>query len=84
MDAIRRASIGFGILVVVWIAVYWWWQPTGKAIAFDPEAAEARVSPGLKPPESSRPTEPPPPVSRAEPPAVRPPEPAIVPEAPAR
>lgn len=43
MDAIRRASLGFGILVVVWIAVYWWWQPAGKSIAFDPEAAEARL-----------------------------------------
>lgn len=43
MDAIRRASLGFGILVVVWIAVYWWWQPSGKSIAFDPEAAEARL-----------------------------------------
>lgn len=35
MDAIRRSSIGFGILVAVWIAVYWWWEPKPRAIAFD-------------------------------------------------
>lgn len=39
MDAIRRSSTGFGILVVVWIAVYWWWQPAGRTIAFDTDAA---------------------------------------------
>lgn len=43
MDAIRRSSIGFGIMVVVWVAVYWWWQPSARSIAFDPEAAEAKL-----------------------------------------
>lgn len=81
MDAIRRASIGFGILVVVWIAVYWWWQPTGRAIAFDSEAAEARVGSVSTSPESSRAEDSPRPVSQAEPTSQRPPEPAGVPEA---
>lgn len=43
MDAIRRASIGFGFLVAVWILVYWWWQPSSSRIAFDPEAADAKL-----------------------------------------
>ncbi|MBX3361907.1 MAG: LysM peptidoglycan-binding domain-containing protein [Phycisphaeraceae bacterium] len=46
MDAIRRASIGFGFLVAVWILVYWWWQPSSSRIAFDPEASAAKLVEG--------------------------------------
>lgn len=52
MDAIRRSSIGFGILVVVWIAVYWWWQPAGRTIAFD---ADAQPAPALTPDPAAEP-----------------------------
>ncbi|MCW5767265.1 MAG: LysM peptidoglycan-binding domain-containing protein [Phycisphaeraceae bacterium] len=46
MDAIRRASIGFGFLVAVWILVYWWWQPSSSRIAFDPDASTAKLVEG--------------------------------------
>ena len=74
MDAIRRSSIGFGILVAVWIAVYWWWQPAGRTIAFD---ADAQPASALTPDPAS---EPPParvtetaPVPKPAPPSSSPP-----------
>lgn len=50
MDAIRRSSIGFAVLVIVWIVVYWWWEPKPRSIAFD--QGSALVSSGAHDPAS--------------------------------
>ena len=55
MDAIRRSSIGFGILVIVWIVVYWWWEPTPRAVAID-RAAPSGISAGTPGPSADQPS----------------------------
>jgi nucleoid-associated protein YgaU len=66
MDAMRRSSIAFAVLVIVWIVVYWWWEPKPRSIAFDQGSKLVSL-----PPESR--TEPAPP---REPVRTPPPEPA--------
>lgn len=39
MDAARRATLGFAMLVLLWVLVYWWWEPSPRSISYDPLAA---------------------------------------------
>lgn len=76
MDAIRRSSLGFAILVIVWIVVYWWWEPKPRAVAFDrstPAASDPSSPTVPVPAESARPKqpEPPPPLPVNPPPETK-------------
>lgn len=57
MDAIRRSSIGFAVLVIVWIVVYWWWEPKPRSIAFD-QGSTLASSGADDPASDTRPTPP--------------------------
>ncbi len=71
MDAIRRSSIGFAVLVIVWIVVYWWWEPKPRSIAFDQGSKLVSLPPETRAESTSR-----------EPARTSPPEPAPKPERP--
>lgn len=75
MDAIRRSSIGFALLVIVWIAVYWWWEPKPRSIAFDQPRSEGPSQLPVRTPEAALPAPEPTPPSPT--PAVEPPPPRV-------
>jgi nucleoid-associated protein YgaU len=45
-----RAFGGMAALAVIWIIVYWWWEPRGGAITFDTGSHAGAVLPGDAPP----------------------------------
>lgn len=70
-----RLAGGFALLVVLWIAVYWWWEPAEPPIRFDPGPAAADRPPeqpadaGSAPEPAVLPMPVPPPASEVTPPA---------------
>ena len=59
-----RVFAGFCILVLLWIGVYWWWEPTDARITF----ADVEPNPGV-PPETDGDGQPGPAVNRVVPPS---------------
>lgn len=45
-ENIGRVFGGFAALAVLWIVVYWWWEPSQPRISFDPATAAAAGSAG--------------------------------------
>jgi nucleoid-associated protein YgaU len=79
---------GFAALAVLWILVYWWWEPSGPRISFDPGSSAATpgsgpVEPPIRDPHAALPVNPPtnPPRRTEEPrhPEATPPKPAVIP-----
>lgn len=71
----RRVFSGLAALAVLWVLVYWWWEPRGPRITFDDGSpAPLRVA-------SRQATPPPAAEVDAPPPAIRRPEPAALPPA---
>ncbi|MFG0285136.1 MAG: LysM peptidoglycan-binding domain-containing protein [Phycisphaerales bacterium JB039] len=72
-----RLGAGLGALAVLWIAVYWWWDPSGEPpIRFD-TGETGPADPGPAPVDPAPPTRDPPPTAAeapAEPAGVLPPD----------
>jgi nucleoid-associated protein YgaU len=53
-DGRGRLFGGIAALAVLWIVVYWWWEPRSATISFDPGPAGADAGTAAAPPHASR------------------------------